>query len=250
MIDRETRILFRKEWRQLLASRSAVATAAILPVLLLGVIPMVMMTAASAPQQAPSRPLPESMQFGLIGEIGDDPRHLPGAMLPLLVAVVGMVLPTMMATHLLITERERRTLELLVALPVRIGQVLVAKLLATLVAASALSVPLLVVDIVVLGSRGAADPSALFALPLLLVAALALSTSTALLISLLSPDFRTANNIAGAMLAPTIILTLMSSVLLPGGAVRPLVIACAYTLVAVLVARHALRTVTFEKLMT
>ena len=249
MIDRETRILFRKEWRQLLASRSAVATAAILPVLLLGVIPMVMLTAANAPQHGPARPLPEGMQFGLIGEIGDDPRHLPGAMLPLLVAVVGMVLPTMMATHLLITERERRTLELLVALPVRIGQVLTAKLLATLLAASALSVPLLVVDIVVLGTRNAADPGALFAMPLLLVAALALSTSTALLISLLSPDFRTANNVAGAMLAPIILVTLMGSVLLPGGAVRPLVIACVYVLVAVLVTRHALRTVTFEKLM-
>lgn len=249
MIDREMRILFRKEWRQLMASKSAVATAAILPLLMLGVLPMTMISIPTDPH-ASSRPLPPEMQFGIFGEMGSDPRHLPGAMLPLLVAVVGMILPTMMATHLLITERERRTLELLVALPVRIEQVLAAKLLATLVAATSLSVPLLVMDIVVFAIRDAASPSLLLTLPILLIAALALSTSTALLISLLSPDFRTANNITGALLAPMLIMTMMGSMLLPGGAVRPLVIALAYVLLAIVCARHALKTVTFEKLMS
>ena len=73
---------------------------------------------------------------------------------------------------------------------------------------------------------------------------------SALLMSLLAKDFRTANNIGGALLAPTIIVTLIGGMLLPGGAVRPLVIAIVYTIAAALVMRHALRTVTFERLLS
>lgn len=250
MIDRELRVLFRKEWRQLVASKAALATGALLPVFLLGIVPMILSAAASAETHGRRDPMPESMNIGLFGEIGTDPRLLPGAMLPMFVAMVGMIVPTMMATHLLITERERRTLELLVALPVRIEQVLVAKLLATMVAASAMTVPMLLVDMVVLPLAGSATLEQLIALPILLAAALSLSTSIALLMSLLSRDFRAANNIAGALLAPTIIFTLFGGMLLPGGAVRPLGIAVAYTIAAVLIMRYALRTVTFERLLS
>lgn len=250
MIDREVRVLFRKEWRQLVAGRSALATGAILPLVLLGLLPFVMSVAAQAPPHGPSRPLDPSMQVGLLGDLSQDPRHLAGAMLPIFVAIVGMVLPTMMASYLLIAERERRTLELLVALPVRIEQVLIAKLLATLAASSMMSVPLLVVDIVALPMLGAASVEQVAGLPLLLVSGLALSTSIALLMSLLAKDFRTANNVGGALLAPTIFLTLIGGLLLPGGIVRPLVISLVYGVVALLVMRHALKTVTFERLLS
>src|SRR6185369_6070661 len=141
------------------------------------------------------------------------------------------------------------TLELLVALPVRIEQVMIAKLLATLAASSMMSVPLLLIDIVALPMMGAASVEQVVALPVLLVAGLALSSSIALLMSLLAKDFRTANNIGGAMLAPTIILTLIGGMLLPGGVVRPLGIALVYGVIAFFVMRHALKTVTFERLL-
>ena len=248
MIDHEVRVLFAKEWRQLVASKAAIATGAFLPIFMLGLIPTLLATASRTPPHG--RPPPPSMQFGLLGDMTQEPRHLAGAMLPLFVAVVGMVLPTMMASYLLISERERRTLELLVALPVRIEQVMVAKLLATLAAASLMSVPLLLLDVLVLPAMGAASIEQVAGLPVLLVAGLALSTSIALLMSLLAKDFRTANNIGGAMLAPTIIVTLVGSVLLPGGVVRPLCIAVVYGVAAALVMRHALRTVTFERLLS
>lgn len=250
MIDREVRVLFRKEWRQLVAGKSALATGAILPIVMLGVVPMVMGSATAHAPLESDRPLPPSMQFGLFGDLSSNPRHFAGSLLPIMVAIVGMVLPTMMASYLLITERERRTLELLVALPVRIEQVLVAKLLATLAAASMMSVPMLAVDVVALPWMGAASVEQVIALPVLLVAGLALSTSTALLMSLLARDFRTANNVAGALLAPTIVLTLVGGLLLPGGVVRPLGIAVVYALVAALVLRHSLKTITFERLLS
>ena len=248
MIDREVRILFRKEWRQLLAGKSALVTGAILPLFMLGLLPLLMAFDSREPPN--SGPPPPEMQFGLLGDLAADPRHLAGSMLPVFVAVVGMVLPTMMASYLLITERERRTLELLVALPVRVEQVLVAKLLATLAASSAISVPMVAFDIVALPMMDAASVEQVAALPILLVAGLTLSTALALLLSLLAKDFRTANNLAGAMLAPTILVTLVGGFLLPGGIVRPIGIAVVYTIVAALVMRHAVKTVTFERLLS
>jgi ABC-2 type transport system permease protein len=249
MIDRETRILFRKEWRQLSAGTSALVTGAILPVLLLGAVPLFMSLAASSPK-GHEKPIAEAMRFGLLGELHTDPRHFAGSMLPVMVALAGMILPTMMASYLLITERERRTLELLVALPVRIEQVLLAKMLATLLASVLMTLPVLLIDMVVLPARGAATFEQVIALPLLLVSALALSISVALVMSLLSKDFRTANNMAGALLVPLVFGSFVLHMLLPGGVLRPLGMSLAYAVAAVFVLRYALRTVTFERLLS
>ncbi len=247
IFDREVGILFRKEWRQLVAGKSAIATGALLPFILLGFVPFVLAMASRTPPHG--RPPPPSMQIGLLGDLAANPRHVAGSLLPIMVAVVGMVLPTMMASYLLITERERRTLELLVALPVRIEQVLIAKLLATLAAASLMSIPMLTIDVIAFPLMGAASFEQVAGLPVLLVAALSLSTSTALLMSLLAKDFRTANNIGGALLAPTILVTLIGGMLLPGGVIRPIGISVAYAIGAFFVMRYALRTVTFERLL-
>jgi ABC-type Na+ efflux pump permease subunit len=251
-MERETRVLFRKEWRQLVASKAALATGSLLPIFMLGIVPAFISRAGALDTGHAHDPghVSSGPTIGLFGEIGEDPRLLAGAMLPLMVAMVAMLVPTMMASHLLITERERRTLELLVALPVRIEQVLLAKLMATLLASSAMTLPILLIDMIALPLLGSATLEQVLALPILLAAGLALSTSIALLMSLLSPDFRAANNIAGALLAPTIISTMMGGMLLPGGVVRPLGIAVAYTIVAAFVLRYALRTVTFERLLS
>ncbi|MFO0684404.1 MAG: ABC transporter permease [Sandaracinus sp.] len=249
MIEREVRVLFRKELQQLFSGKSALATGAILPLLMLGVVPTVLALATHASGE-PDRPVPESMRIGFIGDVATDPHHLAGAILPLFVAVVGMVLPTMMASYLLVTERERRTLELLVALPVRIEQVLLAKLLATLAASCAIAVPMLLLDMIVLPLVGAASFAQVVALPILLGAGLTLSTSVALLMALLAKDFRTANNVAGAAIAPTLIGTWVLGILLPGGIARPLGIGLIYLVIAAFLFRRALKTITFEGLLS
>jgi len=250
-VSRLLRVLYRKELRQLLAARSAIVTGALVPTFLLGVIPwMLAFTVSHASSHRTGRPLPEAMRFGFFGEVGSDPRLMPGAMLPVMVAIVGLILPTMMASTLLITERERRTLELLVALPVRLSDVLTAKLLATLTVSSAITVPLLSIAVIGFPLLGVGTVTQVLLLPVLLVAALALSSSTALLMALLSKDFRTANNVAGALLAPTILATMLLGFLLPGGLVRPLCISIAYALGALGTLRYALRASTFEKLLS
>ncbi len=249
MNKRQLWILFRKEWRQLTASKSAMATSVLVPIFLLGIIPQIMGAAVAHPNPAKNGQLPQALNIGLFHEIDQDPKRLPVALLPLFVCVVGLVLPSMMATHLLINEREQRTLELLVALPVRIEQVLKAKLFAVLAATLCFTVPILAVDMVVLPLRGAARVQDLIALPLLLACVLAYSTSVALLLGVLARDFRTANNIGGAILAPSIIVTMALGMLLPGGSIRMLGMGAVYLIAAAVAARIALRTATFERLL-
>ncbi len=75
MITHELRVLIRKEWRQLLRSKSALLTALLLPTFLLVVIPSLMLLGFGAGGtgevgQIPSGvPLPPAMR-----EIGDDPK--------------------------------------------------------------------------------------------------------------------------------------------------------------------------------
>jgi ABC-2 type transport system permease protein len=242
-------ILFRKEWRQLLFKRSAVVSAFLLPVLMLLVIPGSMSMTARVPAKT-DKPLPPELHFGLMGDLAADPRTFAGAMLPLMVSMVGLILPLMMASFLLIIEKERRTLELLIALPVRVQHILTAKLLATVTLSSLIAVPLLVVDIVALPLLGAADLSQVVALPLVLVAAIAFSASGTLLVALIANDFRSANNFGGALIGPTILLILLVTALVPGGVVRPLVIALLLGVGAVALQIVARRLVTFERLLT
>jgi len=94
------------------------------------------------------------------------------------------------------------------ALPVRVSDILVAKLLAMLVLALTVVLPLFTLDMLVLlgfGLVGAVDVAIMLGL---LLSALACSVAVALLLALLARDFRTANNINGALLGPVILAVL------------------------------------------
>lgn len=249
MIDREVKILLRKEWKQLVHKRSALVSAVLLPLLLLGVVPAVLtlsVTAGGAQKPGSGPPI----DIGIMGEVGQDPKLIAGAMMALFVSMAGLIVPMMMATHLLINERERRTLDLYVTLPVRIQQIVTAKLLATVLVAATITAPLVVVSMIAMPLVGVAKVEQIAALPLLLVAAIAFSTSASLLMSLLAKDFRTANNLGGALLGPAILAPLLATALLPGGVVRPLVIAALYLVGAVVLLRVTQKRVTVERLLS
>lgn len=249
MRDRQLWTLFRKEWRQLTASKGAMATSFLLPGFLLGVVPQIMSAAVASPVPSKSGQLPHALNIGLLREIDQDPRRLPMAVLPLFICMVGLVLPSMLATHLLTNEREQRTLELLIALPVRLELVLEAKLLAVLAATLCFTVPLLAIDMIVFPMRGAGQLADMIALPVLLACVLAYATTAALLLGVAARDFRTANNIAGAMLGPSMIATIAIGTLLPAGPIRSLGLSAIYLVAAAIAARVVLRTATFERLL-
>ena len=250
MIAREAKILLRKELRQMLASKAVVVSSLLVPVLMLLVIPNFILSAASHAPNKPHANAGAPPAIGLVSDVGNDPRRIVVALLPLFIAMVGIILPMLLTTHLVINERERRTLELLVALPVRIQEVMRAKLLAVVIATTTVMVPMVSIDAVALVVSGAAGARDVVGLPVLVPCVIAFATTAALLVALVAKDFRTANNVAGFVLLPSIFLTIGAVTVLPGGLVRPLVLSAIYLLAAVVMGRIALRVVTFERLLS
>lgn len=211
------RALIWKEFRQLPRKRGALASAILLPLLFLVVMPLGQMLGMSnvGPDALPSRPLPPMMPESFRA-ISNDPRQLIRVLLlPLSVTLGGLIVPSMLASYTVVIERERRTLDLLVALPVTLASILRAKLLAILTVAAGIAGPLVVVDLTAALVMGFINPLDAAGLVVLLLAGLGYSTAVALLLSLLAGDFRTANNLAGAFIGPIILITLALHLLLP-----------------------------------
>jgi ABC-2 type transport system permease protein len=247
MFAREVRILFRKEWRQLLRSRGAMLTALLLPFFLLVIAPSVQILGITLEQ--PGMELPESVPLPpALQRLRADPAGMSTLMLPLFFALGGMIVPMVAASYTVISERETRTLELLVCLPVTVGQIVFAKLLAIGVLAAAVTFALYSVDVVFLLLSGVGDLPLVLALGALLLSTLSFSASAALLISLLAKDFRTANNLNGALVGPAILLAMAAVVMVPGTALASALLATLFGAAAIACAAIAMKIVTFERI--
>jgi len=245
MCGREIQILVRKELQQLIGSRGAIWTALLLPILFLVLVPAPYLFLASA--------LPVgAIELGAavpLGAANDPNAVLRMLILPLCMLAGGLLVPSSTATYTLIAEREQRTLELLVGLPVRIGQVLLAKLLVVALVTVGVCFALFALDAGLIISFNIAGPGYVAALGTLLLAALIYATASALLIALLARDLRTANHLATAFLLPTILLGAAVLVLVPGEYTRLLALAGLLVVGAAAALWVALRVVTFERLL-
>lgn len=243
MIDRSVRILLGKELRQLGRSRGALVSATLLPLLLLVVVPIPqLVTLRSVPLNIPD--LPGGGPPGLQSLRGADAFVL--LLYPLFVTICGMIVPSLAASYTIVTERERRTLELLVALPVRLSQILVAKLLSILILGIVVTVPPFAVTatlVVILGAASSAE-MALVLVPL--CAAVVCSTCLSLLLTLLARDFRTANNVNGVLFFPVLIVA--AGILVGvGGSARLLVLGAALLVIGGVAILAGARWITFER---
>ena len=243
MIDRSVQILLGKELRQLGRSRGALVSATLLPLLLLVVVPIPqLVTLRNLPLDVPN--LPGGGPPGLQSLRGADAFVL--LLYPLFVTICGMIVPSLAASYTIVTERERRTLELLVALPVRLSRILVAKLLSILILGIVVTVPLFAVTatlVVILGAASAAD-MALVLVPL--GAAVICSTCLSLLLTLLARDFRTANNVNGVLFFP--VLLIAAGILVGvGGSARLLVLGAALLAIGGAAILVGARWITFER---
>lgn len=235
-----------KELRQIPRKRSALLSAVLFPLLFFVVLPGVNFAALrTGAIAAPTIGI--GLPAGMVPLGGNPALLMRDFMLPLVFTLGGLVVPAIAAAHTVITERERHTLELLVALPVSLEQIVLAKLLAVLLLALAISLPLFAVDAVGIIGLGLGTLADVAALLFLLVAALLYSTSSALLVSLLAGDYRTANNLNGAMLGPTILVTVGIFMLVPGGAVRVVALGGLFVVLAGVATVVALRALTIER---
>jgi ABC-2 type transport system permease protein len=247
LVRPEVTILLGKELRQVRRSRGAIASATLLPLFLMTLMPLGQLYFArlgGSPAESVAAPAvgPPGM-----ADAGNDPTQLLlSIMLPMCIVLGGLIVPSVAATYTVVAEREKRTLDLLMALPVSVEDILLAKLLAMLVLAGVVVLPLFVIDMAVLIAFNLIGPLQIVLLLLLLFGALACSVGIALLLALLARDYRTANNLNGALLLPLILIT-ATTLFLVGGPVRYVLLAVVLAGVGLLAVLAALRWLTFER---
>jgi ABC-type Na+ efflux pump permease subunit len=233
-----------KETRQIGRNRSALLTAMLLPFIILFVAPIQLL-----------------LQFKIVGARGFDPATsgFPGFtdlsdpfmllvqfIYPMLFVLGGLLLPGLTTTYAIVAERERRSLELLVSLPVSVGEILAAKLLAVLVVTAIVGLPYVSVVITLLLALGVADATAIPALLAPFTAAVVCSTAISLLLTLLARDFRTANNLNGAFFVPILFVTIITMSLVAGPA-RTYVLSGVLLALAAIAGVIALGWISFER---
>jgi ABC-type transport system involved in multi-copper enzyme maturation permease subunit len=202
--------LFRKEIRQISRSRRTVIAASFVPLIMLtfvtlGDILVLKLGFGSHPIYMLSSARSVSGSYLL--------RHYT---LPVLVTISALVTPSIVMGDLLFGERYRRTLELLVALPVSAADVVLAKLAAVLSFAFTVTVPIFLLNVVIVSSTGYATAQQEIALALLLLASICYSASSALLIAVIADEPRAANIVAGLVLGPIVPLEGLVLAAVPG----------------------------------
>lgn len=239
-LNSRVRALIGKELRQVSRSRGALLSAVVLPIVFLLVEPMIQL-----------RALLDAPMIGGTGQILLD--RFGGARglfiqlsLPLFVTLAGVLAAPVLATHTVIAERERRTLDLLMALPTSVGEILMAKVLGVLIVGTALVLPIFAIEVVLLLSSGVVGPIYVALLTLVLAGALICSIGVTTIVTLVARDYRTSRQISGI---PTTIILMLSLVILflLAGPTALLVLAAVLILlggVGVLIAR---RWLTFER---
>jgi ABC-2 type transport system permease protein len=228
--------------RQFLRSRQAVLTGLLLPAMVMVVAPGVQLLSANSARPRSNIP---AVVPGLNG-INDVGSIFLYFTFPLFVVLAGLMTPSLAAVHTVISERERRSIELLVALPVSVTDIVTAKLGANLAVAAATLAPLFAVDAALILLVTTAGPLFVMAAFFVLLSALTASIGVSLLLALVARDFRTANNLNGAFVLPTIIVTGLCVTLVPG-LWRFLVLAVLLLAMGGAALWIALRWLTFER---
>jgi ABC-type Na+ efflux pump permease subunit len=184
-------------------SRGALLSTTLLPLILLVVTPgLQLLSLREVAAQGGLRATP-----GLSPELFDDPQTLFARFLfPVFLILGGLIVPSVAATYTFVGERERRSLELLLSLPLTVVDILVAKLLAVLILAGLVVLPLFALDAVALLLLRVIDLNEAVQLLVVLFSALTYAVGEALLLALLARDLRTAQNLNGALLVPVTLL--------------------------------------------
>jgi ABC-2 type transport system permease protein len=236
------RALLWKELRQVGRNRTALLTAAFLPFVILFIAPIQILFQL---RLIGPRGLPGSVPFP--GVTSSDPDQLLLQLIyPVLFVLGGLLLPTLTTTYAIVAERERRSVELLIALPVSVSEILAAKLAMVLVVTGLVGLPYLAVLLTLLIAIGIADLSAVPSLLAPFSGAVVCSTAISLLLTLLARDFRSANNLNGVFFVPVLVLT-VATLGIVGGPARTYVLSAVLLVIAAVAVLAAVRWVTFER---
>jgi hypothetical protein len=216
VIPNEIQLLFWKEVRQLTRNTAAMLSSLFMPAVLVVLAPVLALLASrTTPYQGLRVPQLSSTLPGF-DLIHDGQGYFLYIELPFLFVMAALLTPILSGIQTLIVERERRSLELLMGLPVLVSDILAAKLAAILATAIATIVPMFLVDAVVIVSLTGAGTAYVVGALFLLVTTLVAAVSASLLMALLARDLRSATSLGGMLSVPPLLLTGLCVVFVPG----------------------------------
>lgn len=213
MFRREIWLLVGKELRQLTRNRNAAVSALLMPFIFLLLVPLIELRAVGARGSGGGISGTPLAGLNSVGSTQDVFLYL---VFPLFYTLAGLLTPGISATYTIVAEREQHTVELLMALPVTVRQILIAKLTSNLVAAIAVTFPFFVVNAILVQTRTGAGAAYIVSALVLLLCGLACSVGIGLFLALVARDIRTAGNLTPAWLFPTMAVVGVCVVLVPG----------------------------------
>jgi ABC-type Na+ efflux pump permease subunit len=216
VIPTEVQLLFWKEVRQLTRNTAAMLSSLFMPAVLIVLAPVLALLASRTAPYRDLRPPHLSSTLPGFDLVGNGEGYFLYITLPFLFVVAALLTPILAGIQTLIVERERRSLELLMALPVLVGDILAAKLAAILATALATIVPMFLVDAVVIVSLTGAGTAYVVSALFLIVTTLVASVSATLLMALMARDLRNATSLGGMLSVPPLLLTGLCVVFVPG----------------------------------
>jgi len=216
VIPIEVQLLFWKEVRQLTRNTAAMLSSLFMPAVLIVLAPILALLASrTTPYRSLQVPQLTSQLPGF-DQVRNGEGYFLYITLPFLFVIAALMAPILAGVHTLIVEREKRSLRLLMALPVMVSDILAAKLAAILATAVATIVPMFLVDAVVIVLLTGAGMSYVAGALFLLLTTLVASVSASLLMALMAHDLRSATSLGGMLSVPPLVLTGLCVVFVPG----------------------------------
>lgn len=201
--------------RQLTRNTGAMLSSLFMPAILVVLAPVLAILASGTPGYRNFHVPPLTHRLPGFSNVSDAQGMFLLVMMPVLLVIANLLAPMLSAIHTLIVERERRSLELLLALPVLVDDILVAKLIAILATAVATILPMYLVDALVIMALTPAQASYLLAGLFLVVSTLVTSVGGSLLLALLARDLRSATALGAMLAAPALFVTAVCVVFVP-----------------------------------
>ena len=216
LFGHEVRLLFWKEVRQLTRSQGVMLSGLLLPAVLVVLAPVLALLSSRTPNQRAIVVQAGFSPLGGLHGLSDVQSFFLYVTLPLMLVTAGFLTPMLAAAYTVISERERHSLELLMALPVSTGDILAAKLIANLATGLAIIVPMFMVDAIVILSLTDAGLFYVLGALVVLVGALVASVGATLVLALTARDFRSSYFLTGALAVPPLLATALCAVFVPG----------------------------------
>ncbi|HEU5315243.1 MAG TPA: ABC transporter permease subunit [Chloroflexota bacterium] len=242
------RALLGKELLQLRRSRGALISSTLLPLLMMLGVPLMQVAAfrSMTPEQLAAGATANPANAALLARFERPMDLFTGVLLPLFVAMTGVLVPAVATAYAVVAERERRSLDLLMALPVSVADVLVAKVLSVFVMAVGVVAPLFAIQSAVLLALGVTTLANVFWLLVVLAGAFCCSIGVTFVITIVARDYRTANNLSGLQVGPVVILAPLCLLALRGW-VGFALLALIFASIGLIALVIAWRWITFER---